>query len=95
MAHPELYSGVRVSRDLESWGAVLGSPQGQHEVTAALLWIFVKLMGKVTLMENHCSIIKEQNTMTIQMGMNVIIIIIFYLSNITQRQKANTMFITE
>ena len=31
-AHPELLSGVRVSRDLESWGAVLGSPQGQNEL---------------------------------------------------------------
>ena len=25
-AHPELLSGVRVSRELESWGTVLGSP---------------------------------------------------------------------
>ena len=31
-AHPELLSGVRASRDLESWGAVLGSPQGQNEL---------------------------------------------------------------
>ena len=37
-AHPELLSGVRVSRDLESWGAVLGSPH-----TAFLIWEFVAL----------------------------------------------------
>ena len=38
MAHPELYSGIRVSRDLESWGAVLGAPQGQNELMV-VMWM--------------------------------------------------------